>query len=238
MLNAYLAATSNLLQNPAAPTSLYSTANLTTYINSARGQLAAESESIRAFGTFTLVPATQSYNFPAITLAASGGVQGVLNVRAAWLVNGTGQIYLQPEAFETFSLYELNAATVLSGIPTKWSQYAQGVNGSVFFSPVPAVAGTVVMDCVCYPIPLVSDATVEAIPYLWTDAVPYFAAYLALLSAQTGVRTQEADAMLKRYTEFVNRARRGATPSTLPWLFEQTQVPGGITPQPQQQRPG
>ena len=44
MLTAYLNATAILLQNPVAPTSLYSTANLTTFINTARGQLAGESE--------------------------------------------------------------------------------------------------------------------------------------------------------------------------------------------------
>ena len=52
------------------------------------------------------------------------------------------------------------------------------------------------------------STTPEAIPYLWTDAVPFFAAYYALLSAQAGQRQGDADRMFARYQEFTNRARR------------------------------
>jgi hypothetical protein len=74
----------------------------------------------------------------------------------------------------------------------------------------------------------VNDTTAEAIPYLWTDAVPYFAAYLALLSSQTGARTADADKMMQRYTEFVERAKRAATGDVLPWQYQGQPVPGGL----------
>ena len=51
MLNAYLTSTQLLLQNPAPTAALYSPANLTSFINTARGQLAGESESIRVVTT-------------------------------------------------------------------------------------------------------------------------------------------------------------------------------------------
>jgi hypothetical protein len=182
------------------------------------------------------VPGQRSYPFSAISLAGLTGVQGVLNVRAVWIFQGSGSTYINPDSFESFSLYNLNNLDPTPGLPTVWAQYGQGALGSIVFDPVPSTAWQVQLDCVVYPIPLVDDTTVEIIPYLWTDAVPYFAAYLALLSAQTGIRTQEADAMFKRYQEFVARARRAATPAAVPWLFEQTQIPGGISPQPQGQR--
>ena len=75
------------------------------------------------------------------------------------------------------------------------------------------------------PIALVDDTTPEAIPYLWTDAVPFFAAYFALLSAQAGARQAEADRMFARYQEFTNRARRFATPSVLPFIYPQSGNP-------------
>jgi len=68
---------------------------------------------------------------------------------------------------------------------------------------------------VCLPITLVSDGTAEAIPYPWTDAVPYFAAYLALLSAQSPARTADADRMMQRYELFMGRARQFSNPDVL-----------------------
>jgi hypothetical protein len=67
----------------------------------------------------------------------------------------------------------------------------------------------------------VDDTTVEAIPELWADAIPYFAAYLALLSAQSAQRQGDANRMFERYTEFVNRARAASTPSILPGNYKQ-----------------
>lgn len=231
MLNAYLTATSNLLQNPAAPNALYSTANLTSYINTARGQLAGESACIRVQGAISISSGTRGYVFGNISLPGASGVQDVLNVRTVWLVSGSGMVWLTPVSYEEFSLYDLNSASPATGAPTKWAQYGQSVLGSVLFSPIPSAPGTAKVDCVCLPVPLADDTTPEAIPALWTDAVPYFAAYLALLSSQTGVRTAEADKMFERYQMFVERARRAATSAVLPWQFDQVQVPGGVNAQ-------
>jgi hypothetical protein len=238
MLAAYLAATQNLLQNPAAPSPLYSTASLTTYINTARGQLAGETQCCRYICTVALSAAQQVYAFSAIVIpsASANGINDVLNVRTIWLESGSGTVWLQPEPFEQFSVYELNSTSPSSGSPAKWAQFAQGVNGSIYLSPVPSSTGTLMLDCVCNPLPLTSDSSPEAIPYQFTDAVPYFAAYLALLSAQTGARTAEADKMLQRYDLFVKRARSAATPDVLPWVYEQVPVPGGLNMQPQQRR--
>jgi hypothetical protein len=237
MLTAYLTATQSLLQVPPAPTTLYTTAVLTTFINSARGQLAGEAECIRFMGSLPLTAGSNSYPFGSIALAGgtSVGIQGVLNVRTAWYLVGTGQKWLRPRPFEWFSLYELNNPAPLPGPPQVWSQFGQGAQaqvspnpvggGSLYVSPPPDTAYTVPLDCVCYPIPLVDDTTPEAIPYLWTDAVPYFAAYLALLSAQTGARIQQAQQMYQTYGEFVARGRRAATPSVLPVLYPQIPNP-------------
>ncbi len=246
MLNSYLASTRALLQQPPAGTPLYSDALLTTFVNSARGQVAGESESIRLIGGLSITAASspQAYPFSSITLGGVAGVKGVINVRTIWYPSGTGRLWVAPETFEWFSIYELNNAAPVAGPPVTWAQFGQGASaqtsplpvggGSLYISPGPDQTYALTLDCVGYPIPLVDDTTAEALPYLWTDAVPYFAAYLALLSAQTGMRTQQADAMFKLYEGFIQRARKAATSSVLPWQFEQTQVPGGINSQPQQ----
>lgn len=227
MLTAYLTATQNLLQNPSAPAPLYSTTGLTADINTARGQLAGESECIPFMGSIAVTAGQTIYPFSSIALTGgtAAGVLGPINVRTLWYNLGTGQQWIRPRPWPWFSFYELSNPVPGSGAPAVWAQYGQGVNGSIYLSPSPDQAYTIEADCVCLPVPLVTDNTPEAIPALWTDAVPYFAAYLALLSSQTSARTADADKMFQRYGEFVQRARRAATPSIFPTIYSQVASP-------------
>lgn len=223
MLTAYLASTAQLLQNPAAPAALYDPAILTTNINIARVQVAGEGQCIRNLATLPVTSANHGpYAFSAFNtgVSATNGIQGVLNARTLWYVSGGGKIWIGPRSFDWFAIYDLNTAAPVSGPPAEWAQYGQGVNGSIYLSPVPNLNYTVSADCVCYPIPLVDDSTVEAVPPLWQTAVPYFAAYLALLSAQTGARVQDAQKMLQLYELFTARARRFANPDIMPLQYE------------------
>lgn len=230
----YLPQTQQLLQNPAAPTPLYSTALLTGYINQARGQLAGEAMCVRAIGTLTTVAGQQVYPFSSLNLGVSAttGIQGAINVNAIWSVIAGGQQWMTPYSWEWFSLYYLNNIIPVSALPTNWTQYGQGAappgansgasfGGSIYLYPVPDQAYTLNCDCTCYPQPLVLDTDVEAIPYLWTDAVPFFAAYWALLSAQTSMRSRDAGEMLKYYEQFVARARGAANPLVLSGQYQQ-----------------
>jgi len=66
--------------------------------------------------------------------------------------------------------------------------------------------------------PLVDDTTPEAIPQLWQDAVPFYAAWLGFMQIQ---RQPDADGMMKRFEEMMSRARRAGTSDVLPDNFEQ-----------------
>lgn len=237
MLTAYLAATNALLQNPPANSALYNPASLTTYINTARGQLAGESKCVRFMGSLALSVGTQAYPFSSITLSGdvAAGIAGVLDVETLWYQVASGQKWIRPRPWQWFALYELNNPVPIAGPPQVWSQFGQGASaqtsplpvggGSLYISPPPDQTYTVPVDAVCYPTPLVDDTTPEAIPYLWTDAVPYFAAYLALMSAQTNARIEMAKQMLGLYQEFVDRARGASTPMTLPTMYPQQPNP-------------
>ena len=221
-LDSYVTLTQALLQNPAAPASLYDPALIKIYVNQARFQLAADSTSIKRIGSFALTSGSQGpYAFSSITLTPATGVQGVLNVRTLWYVAGDGQLWFRPRPWPWFSLYHLNSAAPETGVPAVWSQYTEGEAGSVYIGPVPDVVYTIKADCVCYPVDLVNDATVEAIPAPWTVAVPYYAAYLALLSAQTGARMKDAEQMFQLYQAFVQRARAQSTPDILSSQYPQ-----------------
>jgi len=213
-LTSYETNTKAILQNPGAPTSLYSTADLDRWINLARGQLAGDSESVRAILNVNTAVGVRNYNFSALT-GLPTGVQGPLHIRAITYNVGTGQKWITPRAWSWFLFYHLNNPVPVNGAPRRYSQFAQGVLGSFYLDPPPDQIYTLNCDTVCRPIDLVDDTTAEAIPYPWTDAVPYYAAYLAYLSAQSPARQADAQRMFGIYSEFVTRARQFSNPDVL-----------------------
>jgi hypothetical protein len=96
-------------------------------------------------------------------------------------------------------------------------------SGSFYIDPLPDIVYTLNCDCTCYPVALAADTDVEAIPYLWSDAVPYFAAYMALMSSQTSTRIQQAQQLFALYEQFMNRARDFANPDLNNASFPQSQ---------------
>ena len=236
MLTAYLAQLQALLQLPTAPSNLYTQANLTTWINIARGQVAGEGECIRYLGTISTVVGQQSYGFSGISLgaSASNGIQGALKVENIQYVVASGQKWVNPRPWPWFQFYELNNPVPVPGPPRSWSQYQQGSapgltgsggGGSFYVSPPPDIVYQLNADCVCYPNALAADSDVEAIPYLWTDCVPFFAAYFALLSAQNNARVADAQRYYGMYQTFLTRARQAANPSTNRWQSQQAVDP-------------
>jgi hypothetical protein len=241
MLTQYELDLNNLLQSPGAPVGLYSPANLDLWINKARGQIAGEGECVRAIGSVTTTIGQRVYPFSAISVgtAATTGIQGVINVRRIHYLVATGEKLVKNKSWEWFDNYRLNNPVPQQGFPLEWAQYGQGssggnptgggfgfiVSGSFYIDPPPDLAYTLLCDCVCYPQTLTTDGDIEAIPYLWTDAVPYFAAYLALMSAQTGQRIQQAQQMKQLYSEFAQRARGYATPAVTRGHYEQVEDP-------------
>lgn len=197
------------------------------YINTARGQVAGEGECIRAAGAVSTVAAQRPYGFSGINLGVSTttGIAGAIHVRRIMYGVGAGFQWMRPRNWEWFDIYKLNTPVPRSGPPEVWAQYAQGVNGSFFIDPLPDDVYALDLDCVCYPVTLLNDQTVEALPYLWTDAVPYFAAYLAYLAAQNDAAAKN---MFGLYQEFMRRARQFSNPSVNRYLYQQAGDPAQV----------
>lgn len=236
MLASYRTNTQSLLQNPGAPVTLYATGDIDRWVNIARGQLAGESEAIQVHGTIATVIGQRAYNFSSLNLGTPSvtGVQGAIHISRINIDVASGQRWLTPRPWEWFSQYHLNNPVPVNGIPTTWAQYGQGsagtgtgssATGTFWLDPPPDDVYTLTCNSVCYPIALVDDATVEAIPYLWTDAVPFFASYYALLSSQTSARQADAERMFGHYQTFVERARVASNPSVLRWQYKQASDP-------------
>lgn len=239
MLTQYLTLTQNLLQLPAAPSTLYPPALLTNYINIARGQIAGEGQCIRRIGTLTTTIGTRMYPFSQIAFTDTA-VQGAINVRRIMYNVGTGQKWIKGKSWEWFDFQRFNNPVPTSGAPTEWAQHSQGSagtgsitgegagtmsSGSFYLDPLPDLAYTLNADCCCYPIALAADADKESLPYLWTDAVSYFAAYLALMSAQTSTRIQQAQSLFALYEQFMQRARTFANPELNNFAYAQSPDP-------------
>lgn len=201
----------------------YNDEDILRYINMARGQIAGQSECIRVLGTITVSQSAQQYNFTGIGLvnASLSGVQGVLHVRQATYAVASGAKILHPRSFPYFNQYFLNQPVPQAGAPSVWSQYAQGALGSIFVNLLDADY-VLTCDTVCYPVSLVDDSTPEAIPYEWTDAIPFFAAYFAALTLGDAARSKM---MYEEYQKFVALGRGAANPSVLPQSFAQAQDP-------------
>lgn len=218
MLTTYLTQTRRLLLNPPAPTNLYSDTDLTSFINTARGQLSGENECIRVYATLSLTASTRVYPFSSIDVSSVSGVSGVFNIKQATVVAGSGAQFVHPRSFQWFNFFLMGKIVPDSGRPTTWAQYAQGANGSIYVNPVPDQAYTLKLDTVCLPVDLVDNSTTEAIPYPWTDCVPFFACYYAYMSAQ---RQADADKFYQRYQTFAQRARGMSNPSVLGHIYPQ-----------------
>jgi hypothetical protein len=165
---------------------------------------------------------TAAFALLTMAIAVPTGVSAVFNVRGATLNIASGQIWLAPRPFPYFQLYYLNNPVPQPGVPAVYSQFGQGENGTLYFSPLPDFNYVANVDAVCVPQALVDDTTVEAIPAPYTDAVPYYAAYLAFLSAQ---RAADADRMFQEYSKFASRARQMSNGSVNPGQYPQQPDP-------------
>lgn len=220
MLTAYENSTKDLIQALGSTVPLIDTATLDQYINTARNQVAGEGTCVVAYpATLAIAPPIQGYPFTAIKLPLSliPATGSVLNVRQASWSTGFGQIPVHPRAWPWFKTYHLDQPAPISGPPIEFAQFGQGTSGTLWVTMLDSPY-TLNLDVVCLPIPLIDDTTPEAIPELWQDAVPFYAAWLGMQNVQ---RQADADMMMARYKELMNRARAFATPEQLPSLYSQ-----------------
>lgn len=202
----------------------FTLANLTSYINIARGQLAAAAQCIRYTGSFETAIGTPNYPVASIepTVTPAGvGIAGPLNVRQLALgIPNAGNAWLEMRPWEWAWFFWFSQPYQPTGQPARWSVQEPGPSGSIFLSPTPGAAYAMYADCVGLPNPMVNTTDVEVIPYPWTDSVPYFAAYVAFVSVN---RFADAQDVLTRWQAFAAWAVKTVAPTILP-----AYAPGGL----------
>ena len=152
----------------------------------------------------------EKYNFSTLnTLAATtpgvSQVIGINSIAAQW---GSGSVYkpmLRRRAWAWFQancrVYSISAMN----FPAYWSQFSTGVNGSFYLFPIPSQVMSMDIDAICLPIDLGSDSDTDVIPYPWSDAVPYYAAYLCFSNSS---RKDDAAAKFNLYELHMASARK------------------------------
>lgn len=135
----------------------------------------------------TLNEGQEVYPFSGIDLSYFPGVESVYFIRSVSIIYSNYR-YSLPQY--SFSVYQAQIRQYVASqylyVPTFCSQFGQGVSGSLFMYPPPSETYQLEFDCQCLPSDLEDDASVEALPDPWTDAVPYWAAHLAFLELQNG----------------------------------------------------
>jgi hypothetical protein len=220
MLDSYIQRTMLLLNDPSFER--FNEGDLQTYVNMARGQIAGEAECIQFLATLAVDSSTQQYSFASINIGGlTTSVLGVLNVRQISYAVASGYKPMHSRSWPYFQQYTLSQPVPTPSTPSSWAQLGQGAAGTLY---VNALDGpyTLTASVVGYPVTLVDDSTPEAIPYQFTDAVPFFGAYFAALTIGDGDR---ADKMYGEYNKFMARARGAATAAVLPGNFAQAPDP-------------
>lgn len=177
------------------------TASLTPYVSTTLNQ--------------ELYPFSYLNNFVQQTPGVAS-VQGILSIAVMQGAPGAYKPVLFNWPWGALQAYCRSYSALVTNYPDRWAQYGQGVSGSFYLYPIPS--GQYPMDCdtYCLPTALVDNTTVEAIPYPWTDAVPYYAAYLALLNAQ---RKEDALGMLTDYKAKISEGGGFSRPMVIPSYY-------------------
>ena len=138
---------------------------------------------------------------------ANAGVKGIIDVQDVAVTWGGIRPAMSWIPFADLQAYARSYNLGVTSYPFYWSTFGDGTNGQVWLFPIPTQALEMEWIVSCLPIDLVNDDTVEIIPESFTDAVKFFAAYLAYLNSQ---RTGQAVIMLNYFNDYLGIDRTAA----------------------------
>lgn len=211
-LTAYQQTTQNYLHDPNG--TIYSLTQLNSYINQGRRYVATVTGCVRSLQIVNTVASQETYPLPNVNANGVGQVIGVMGISCPW--GGAMKPTLDRYAWSRLQALCRSFSNAVTGFPSAWAQYGDAVAGSVYLWPIPSQVFAVEWDCVCNVLPLASDTDPEAIPFPFTDAIPMYAAWQALIGAQ---RYADAKDMMAMYQQQIRDARAGVTPVFVPSAY-------------------
>ena len=189
----------------------------TITITDPTGSGAVASYTLSAF--LTANPAQEVYTFQSVSALVKAnfpGVAQIISIQSVAVSWGSWKPAMRNLPWSMFQAYCRAWNIGEQNYPTVWSQYGQGENGSIYLYPIPSVLAQMDWDCYCSPIDLSLDTDVEALPHPFTEAVPFYAAYWAFMSAQN---QDAAMAMRAEYKNQMAEARSYVSPALIPDFY-------------------
>jgi len=170
--------------------------------------LCVPQQEVYPFSTFDAIIQT---NFP--------GVKEIIAIQSLAISWGSWKPVMKFQgAFTLFQAYCRAWNLGQSNWPAVWCQYGQGSAGSIYLFPIPSEIAQMDLDCYCYPIDLLVDSDVEAVPHPFTEAIPWYAAYWAYLSIKD---FDSASIMLNGFKDNMREARAFVSPAMIPDAYPQ-----------------
>lgn len=167
-------------------------------------------------------PGQEVYTFQSVNpiiQANNPGVSSIISLQSVAVAWGSWKpVQRFMGAWSAFQAYCRAWNVGQENFPTVWSQYGQGESGSIYLFPIPSVVAQMDWDCYCFPLDLNTDEDFEAIPHPFTEAIPYYAAYLGYLKAQN---MEMAEKMRQLYRENMAEARAFVSPAMVPDFYPQ-----------------
>lgn len=216
VLSDYMSDLENLIQAPTSPVPLINAALRQHYINKARNQIAGIGDMIPGYGELAVDETAVQYPFSAITFDPSTGIGSAIALETVnWDTPGGGQLPLNTIEWQRYNRFELGHYVLKRTRPRVWTEFSQGDQGTLWVNPLDAPY-TLSIRARCLPVDLEDDTTPDAIPYGWSEAVQFLAAWYCYMVMQ---RQADADKMLQRFQMMMQVARGEATPDTQPGQF-------------------
>jgi hypothetical protein len=158
-----------------------------------------------------LLQGQEVYPFSLVNLSANPGMLAVYKVISVSILFSN---YRYSLPMYSFSVYQARIRQFAQGtyqwIPTFGTQYGVGTSGSFAMYPLPNAAYQMEWDCLCVPANLKTDTDTEVIPSPWTDTVPFYACFLAMLELQNH---NSARSFLEIFEKELHVSSAGAMPS-------------------------
>lgn len=189
-LNDYITETRRLLHDVNG--NFWTTAELTDYINDARGHTVQDSGCRRKLQTYTLTVGVETINFS--DLDEGNNTIDVLNINLYWGDSRWPMYYMAWTDFNAQLRFWQN----YNGRPIGFSMYGPK---TIYIGPKPDQAYEIELDTVVLPDPLVTGSEEETqIPSPFFEAVAYYAAHKAKYQEQS---YGESEIFKQEYTKQV-----------------------------------
>jgi len=191
-LSGYITQTRRLLHDVNA--NFWTDAELTDYINDGRNHMVQDTGCNRILQSHTLVYNVETLNFS--SLPQGDRTIDVLNINLYW---GNSRYPLAYMAWSDFNA-QLRFWQNYTGRPVGFSMYGPK---TIYISPKPDQAYQIELDTVVLPTELTTQSPNETLPTPFTEAVPFYASYLAKYQEQS---YGEAEIFKQEYQKHVLQA--------------------------------